>query len=182
MDILSFLPVVLMVVASDSRDTYLPLMAAVIHEGGHLLFAALLKMNISSMEFSLGGALIKTDGADISAWKKAAVLLGGSGVNLICGGFLFIFGLGQGFAMANIILGIFNLLPVKGLDGGSALELILDNFFMPRRVYEISRIISLMFLFAIWVFAVFLMIFSGGNITVYCVFWGLVLVNCRAFS
>lgn len=181
-NMISFLPLIILILISENNGILLPVMAALIHEAGHLLCAAIMKTDISSMSFSLGGATIKTDGEEFDGIKKAVVLLGGSGANLLMMCIALVFKLGEGFAMSNAIIGAFNLLPVKGLDGGSALELVLDMLLLPEATYRITRAISLVFLFIIWATAIFLMIFSGGNITMYCVFWALFFANYKAFS
>ncbi|MBE6543829.1 MAG: hypothetical protein E7675_05470 [Ruminococcaceae bacterium] len=178
-DILSFLPIAVLLAVSGSENILLPIMAAAVHEGGHLMAAAILGIDVCSVRLSFGGAVIKADGLEASEWKKAAVLLSGSLANITVGILVMLLSFASGFAFANLILGVFNLLPVKSLDGGSVAELLLDKFFMPDRVYRITAAISFGILFVMWVAAVFIMIFSRGNITLYCVCLGLFAANYR---
>lgn len=47
------------------------------------------------------------------------------------------------FALANLSLGIFNALPVESLDGGNALEMILQRNFSDKTVYFVTLFVSL---------------------------------------
>jgi len=49
------------------------------------------------------------------------------------------------FALANLSLGIFNALPVESLDGGNALELVLQRNFSDKAVYFITLVVSILF-------------------------------------
>ncbi len=73
------------------------------------------------------------------------------------------------FALLNLIYGIFNLLPVKGLDGGTILNAVLCKFKGPDKAAVIMKIITLSLAVAVIFVAVTLTFRYRLNISIYIV-------------
>ena len=100
------------------------LSAALLHELGHLLVLGLLGGRVTGMRVSVFGAELTTDAARLSYPGEIAAVLAGPAVNLLCG--LALAGLRAWVAAgAHLSLCLFNLLPVRPLDGGRALYLLI---------------------------------------------------------
>lgn len=97
------------------------LLAAGLHEAGHLLALWALGIPFWGLELRGSGAVIRGDlaGEPREAW----VMLAGPGVNLLLA--LLLRRSFPCFTLWNLALGAWNLLPIRGLDGGQALALTL---------------------------------------------------------
>ena len=98
------------------------LSAALLHELGHLLVLYLLGGRGLGLRISIFGAELVTDAARLSYPGELAAVLAGPAVNLLCG-LLLARGHAWVAAGAHLSLCLFNLLPVRPLDGGRALAL-----------------------------------------------------------
>ena len=99
------------------------LAAALLHELGHLAALQALGIPVYCLELRASGAVIRADLRQTpqELWAYAA----GPGVNLLLG-----FALRRtlpGFALCNLALGLWNLLPAEGLDGGQLCALALPR-------------------------------------------------------
>ena len=99
--------------------------AAAIHELSHIL--ALRSFGGASIRLRLGvlGAVMDTDRRRLSYGGELLCVLAGPGANLLCALLLSAAGRGrwEAEAGANLVLCMFNLLPLRPLDGGRALHL-----------------------------------------------------------
>lgn len=71
------------------------------------------------------------------------------------------------FALLNLVIGLFNLLPVKGLDGGTILFCILEKYKGPDKASLVLKIITLILAGAIIITAVTLTLRGKINISIY---------------
>ena len=111
---------------------------AALHEAGHLAAMAALGIRPSSICLTAAGMRIeRPPGLRVSFPREILVALAGPGVSLLLAGGFFALRLAISNAMLsefyflNLGFGLFNLLPVRQLDGGRALY-----FFLCRRVNE----------------------------------------------
>ena len=101
------------------------LWAALLHEAGHWLALRAAGAEILSLRVGILGMVMETDSRRLSYGRELAVLLAGPGVNLLSACLLvWLAEGGEAAAGAHLVLGAFNLLPVRPLDGGRALEML----------------------------------------------------------
>ena len=126
------------VAAAPLPLTAAALLAAALHEGGHLFVLCLFRVPVEGLRLGAVGAVIHARGARrLSYGRELLVTVAGPAANLLLApplaalsarlswewGFL--------FAGANVLLGVYNLLPVPPLDGGRALYLVTAYCFGP---------------------------------------------------
>ena len=109
----------------DPRATAAILTAAALHELGHLLALRLLGIPVFGLRLSGVGASLCADlRGDL---REAWAILAGPGVNLLLA--LCLRSRLPGFALCNLALAAYNLLPVQPLDGGRLCAGILPRVF-----------------------------------------------------
>lgn len=151
--------------ASGWRPLAAVLLAAGVHELGHLLVLALLGAETMSLRLSALGAELETDAARLSYGGELAAVLAGPAANLLCAAALTaLHDKYYTLIGANIILSVFNLLPVRPLDGGRALELLVSWLAGPTAGERVSRFAGWVFGTALAVFLGWLMWKGGGNL------------------
>lgn len=134
--------------------------ACVYHELGHLAAMAVRGDKPEEIIFSGGGICIKQSGQ-----PSFGVLVAGCAVNFLLFLVFFVF-LGRGnifytiFGGANLFVGIFNLLPVGGLDGHGLLEKALFRFLSFEAAQRAMRVTEIIF-GAVWVMGAVLFLASG---------------------
>ena len=99
------------------------LSAAAVHEFGHWLVLRAFGAKILGFRVSVLGAVLETDNRRLSYGQELAATLAGPAVNLLGAALL----VGRGAEVdvgAHLVLGMFNLLPMRPLDGGRALYLV----------------------------------------------------------
>lgn len=104
------------------RSFIVPMAAAacVAHELGHFFMIQLLKGEVKRIRLTAVGAEMVL-GQPLGYWQEGMCALAGPGVNLLLAMGCCSFQNGLAFAGLNLALAIFNLLPVRQLDGGRAL-------------------------------------------------------------
>ncbi len=178
-----FLTVIAMLVVSDRSNISLYFfLSIIIHELGHLLIIWCNQVKISKICFEIYGINIKIDNINHhTTHVDIVVLLGGSLANFIFAFVLYLTNQNMILMVVNIMIGIFNLLPVESLDGGKILNIVLFSFLPMKTAYNISMIISLIFI-SIFSTINFLFIIHGSfnlSLTILCVI--LILKIIRTF-
>ncbi len=102
--------------------------AASVHELGHCLALEAQGARITGLRVGICGAVLESESARLSYGGELLAVLAGPGANLLCALLLAALKTGDWeiTAGANLVLGGFNLLPVRPLDGGRALELLVS--------------------------------------------------------
>lgn len=103
------------------------LSAAALHELGHYLVLRLFGAKIISLRLEVFGAVMETDSGGLSYGRELAAVLAGPAANFLCAFALASPQIPDWYAPAgaHLALGLFNLLPVRPLDGGRAVWLTL---------------------------------------------------------
>ena len=170
-----FCAVVCFMLVVDRTGLVIPTLFAVfIHESGHLLamWAAdchprAIRLIPSSVQIIRGFSPKKCG--------EIAVTVCGPASNLVIFGVLFgnyfIFKNEQslGFAILNLVIAVFNLLPVSGLDGGTLLAAAIAHFTDIYRAERIVRIITAVFACITFLLGVYLWVSGTVNISVFIV-------------
>lgn len=141
------------------------LSAAAVHELGHYLVLRSCGAKISGLRISIFGAVMETESGQLSYGKELAAVLAGPAANLLWALALAAFGGDRQTvsAGANLVLCIFNLLPVRPLDGGRALELLVTWCGGPAAGEWAARWVGACAALALAAGVVFLMWRSGGS-------------------
>lgn len=131
-----------------------------IHESGHLLFMIISKKPPVGVSFQLGGILIDSKG--FSGYNKEFLIaLGGCLFNISAFSLAFLYYLNTKseeallFSASNLGLAIFNLIPVKGLDGMDLIRISLAKKYPLIKTEKICNTISVVFIVLISVISVY---------------------------
>lgn len=126
----SFLAVVALLTLSEtSVSVFISLMSCFLHETGHLLSMFLFGVKVKRIVLYGAGIKIVRGYSLKEKRKELIILISGCIMNVIMF-FLFFFLKGESFktfAIINLLTAIFNILPIKSLDGGAILLLLTEE-------------------------------------------------------
>lgn len=150
----------------------LALYSCLIHELGHLAAMLMVGCKLNEILFYCAGIKITANERyKLSFSRELIVLIAGSVVNIIL--FFICYFCSDKltlkmpvFAIINLLIGLFNLLPVNMFDGGKITELILSKFVMPDTAYYISHILSLIITVSALLASIFLYSLGIVNFTI----------------
>ena len=132
------------------------LLAAALHECGHLLALRAFGVRAEGLRLSALGAVLYARGAQrLSYGRELLVTLAGPGANLLCGFLTALLALRlswtDGFVLAgaHLLLAAFNLLPIPPLDGSRALYLAAAFFFGPLVGDAVTAVTGALFALAL---------------------------------
>ncbi len=158
-----FFAVVALYMLFDRTGIGVPAIAAVLlHEGGHILMMKLTGAKIDAMEFCPFGVRLQKRGM-LGYGSEAAVYLGGVLTNALALLLALPWGGWNLFALSNLALIIFNLLPVGRLDGGQLLRLLLLRRLSPDHADLVRKWIG--FLLLTPLFGAAFLLLPAGNYT-----------------
>ncbi len=170
-----FAAVLSFMLAVDRTGLVIPTFFAVfIHETGHLL--AMWASDCQPKAVRLIPASVQiVRPFSAKPYGEAAIALCGPAANIVV--FLALFinfcafksDISLRFGILNLILGVFNLLPVSGLDGGTLLTLLISRRTDIYRAEGIVRIITAVFAFFAFIAGVYLWVTGTLNISVFIV-------------
>ncbi len=148
------------------------LLAALLHECGHLLAAYALGLTPERMEIGLSGARLRISGGIhrfSTEWLLAAA---GPMVSLLVALLATpLWHLTQAaplFSVVSASLGLLNLLPVRSFDGGRMLACTLEHFLPLPLAARLSDIISFLCLFLLWAVAVYFLLLAADGLSLFC--------------
>lgn len=128
------------------------LLSAFLHEMGHFIALLCVKTAPRKAELSLFGIRLNLKN-NMSTAQKCIVLMAGFAVNFIVSAICFL--LKENIlAYINLIIGIFTALPLSSSDGGTIFKIILEEF-LPQKAEKLFEIISLLLVFIISLFLIF---------------------------
>lgn len=164
--------------------------SSILHETGHLLIMTSVGNKPQAIRFEITGMnIIRQPDLKISTKNEIFIALGGPLINLIC--FLIsvvILCIYENeniltFGCINLILMIFNLLPINKLDGGLALYYILSQKFDNLTCTKILKITSVFFIALIYIWGIFAFVSSKYNISliIIAIFLTLSMFSCNEY-
>ncbi len=168
-----FLAMVTVMIAFDKTGLILPTLFSVIcHEAGHLF--CMWALGSTPKRIKLIPACVQITDSIVRRYKiDNAVSLCGPMVNILL---FFVFYINYSiwksepvliFAFLNLILGLFNLLPVKGLDGGRILHNIIAQKRDIARADLILKLLGFIFAAIFIILAVVLHLKGKINVSIY---------------
>ena len=121
----------ILIFGDDRVYTAIALAAAAVHELGHIIAAALLKIRFRSLSIDIFGAKLGLAAPLYSYRREWLLSAAGPATNLVTGGIAYyIYYLADEpenlryvlfFAIASLFLAVLNLLPIRNFDGGRML-------------------------------------------------------------
>lgn len=165
----------LMTVLEPAGVVFPSLAGAVLHESGHMLAAVLLGIPLRSLDIGTFGASLRVRGSLISYPKEFLLCAAGPAMNFISAAAAVIFSeyrgyyteCGEFFIAVSVMLGLLNLIPAEGFDGGRMLAVVTSALFGPRvsaRFLTVTTFSSIVFL---WMLSVYLLIRYGTSLSLF---------------
>lgn len=165
----------LMLVFQPARIVLSSLGAAVIHELGHITVAAMLGIPLRSLDVGMFGASLKVRGSLISYSKEFLLCAAGPAMNFLSTIFVIALSerrgyfteLGEWFASVSLMLGILNLIPAEGFDGGRMLSVAVNSLLGPRAAARLLSFTTFLSILILWMFSVWLLIRFGTSLSLF---------------
>lgn len=161
------------------------LISAALHEAGHLLAARFFGGEVRQVSVGLAGAEIELQNERISYGGEIAVSLAGPAVSLFLALLFSVFGrLLESAALyqlsgVNLVLFLFNMLPVSVLDGGRALHMLLLRLTTIAAADTVSGVLDTVLSALLVAAGLYVMRFSGRNCSLLlCSAW-IVILCCK---
>lgn len=156
----------------DKTGFVLPMLLAVLlHEAAHL--SVMWAVGCAPKEINLCPGSVQILSSPVKRKPEILILLMGPAINILVFIVLWLAfektvytGVLE-FAVINLIYGVFNLVPVRNLDGGSIVEVILTEFLGFQKARIILNIITVVFAVAILLLALFFSLNGDINYSLY---------------
>ncbi|MBO5701528.1 MAG: site-2 protease family protein [Clostridia bacterium] len=173
--ILPAIILILMLVFQPSGIVLSSLGAAVLHELGHMLAAAILGIPMRSLDVGMFGASLKVRGSLISYPKEFLLCAAGPAMNFLSAIVVIILSERRGyfteisewFASVSLMLGVLNLIPAEGFDGGRMLSVAVTSLFGPRVSAKLLSFSTFMSILLLWMLSVWLLIRFGTSLSLF---------------
>lgn len=170
-----FMAAITLMLATDRTGYMLPtLFAIIVHEAAHLFVMWVLECAPLSVRLIPASVQINQR-FSFSAKNDVLIAAAGPAANLILSACLYFNYAAFGdftvlcYSLLNLIIGCFNLLPVKGLDGGTLLFTLLCKLKGQDKAALYMRIVTLILAAAVIIIAVTLTLRRKFNISIYIV-------------
>jgi stage IV sporulation protein FB len=152
-------------------------LSVLIHETGHILMIYILGFSVDRLVFMAGGIEIGMKYTPVRRLHRVLISSAGCLFNLFSSlaVFLAVYFYPhlkprlEGFFFYSAIMCVFNSLPIKGLDGGAVLDQIFDRLFLPDTAYSLTKAVSLLFTFFLWILACYILFTTGNNLSLFMV-------------
>ena len=148
---------------------------AVLHESGHMLAAVLLGIPLRSLDIGTFGASLKVRGSLISYPKEFLLCAAGPAMNFLSAFAAIIFSehrgyyseCGEWFISVSLMLGLLNLMPAEGFDGGRMLSVVLSSLFGPRVSDKVLSFTTFSSILLLWMLSVYLLVRYGTSLSLF---------------
>ena len=165
----------ILAVSAVDPDSYavLSLIFCILHELGHLVFMLLFKIRVSEIKLYGAGIKICANGVgELKRINQTLIYFGGCLMNLLL--YLIFINIGLvDYALINLIICIFNLLPITHFDGGKILELYLPC------LKRLLKVLSTLFSCILFGIIVALSVISLKDITAYYIIALVFIILCE---
>ncbi|MBQ7173820.1 MAG: hypothetical protein IJR88_06875 [Clostridia bacterium] len=153
----------------DPSPYLLPtLMAALLHECGHLLAFLLLKIPLSGVSVGFFGMRLRSAGRLLSYGEEWLLSASGPLASLFgaaLGALLWNKGsFFASFSCASLLLGLLNLAPIRSFDGGRMLECFLSTLLDPEKSRTVLYFCSCACLFFFFALSSYLFLLAGEGV------------------
>lgn len=173
--ILPAIILILMLLFQPSGIVIASLGAASLHEIGHMLAAVWLGIPLRSLDIGMFGASLKVRGVLISYPKEFLLCAAGPAMNFLSAVIVIMLSekrgyysdVGEWFACVSLMLGILNLIPAEGFDGGRILHVVLTSMFGPRISARVLSYTTFGSILILWMFSVYLLIRFGTSLSLF---------------
>lgn len=168
---LSILYFAFVYIANPGDYFFMLLLSATLHEAGHIFAAKMLGVKIDEFGITLLGAKLKLGGNLVSYSGDALIYLAGAVSNLSASFTALVLRQFYSddrlifFVFANLAYAVFNMLPIRGLDGGGFLLSLLCRKGELYNSERILDIVSLVFVIFFCILSVFLITFTEFNLS-----------------
>ena len=157
----------------DLRLIICAVIGMALHEAAHIICAKIYEYDIKSLELSAQGLTIDFND-NPTGYKNLLILMSGPMMNLTVSAILFLWHGNhlQSPATFNLSFGLFNLLPMRFLDGGRILEEILECVFPLNISVRICKYVNTFLLCVTWCFSIYCFLFESTHSSsmFFCVF------------
>lgn len=165
-----FTALVAFLISMNTNNVLITLVSSLLHEAGHLFVMCRSGCKPLCVSFEITGMnIIRNSDLKISLKNELLISVGGPLINfiivLVCG-FLYCFYQKEiilTFAVINLILMIFNLLPIKGLDGGRTLLFLMSEKMRIENCILILKITSAIFIILIYLWGFYVLFVTRYN-------------------
>ena len=170
---LGFFAILMLTTLWFTSPHYFPALIAsvAIHEAGHLFMAKACNIPIQELQLDIFGASITPINIFYSYKKEILLCLGGPLSNFFSVIIIFFIPCVsqtlQNFMVSSFALGLINMLPIIGFDGGRIFSDIMNMIIQPHVTYKIMKAISFIFIFSLWCFSVYLMLKVTASLTMF---------------
>lgn len=174
---ISFFAIMLILALFLSSSFYalIPLIAALLHEFGHIFAAKARKVNLDKFNIGIFGARLSMNSSLCSYKDEITICAAGPLTNLI---FAYltkllmiyfqiespIFNI---FIFSSISLAVINLLPIRSFDGGRILYSIISNLSTPQKAEHTVEALSFFLLFTLWCISVYLLLKTSASLSLF---------------
>ena len=145
------------------------LLAAALHEVGHLLAARALKVSVSALRLGFLGARMEIGDGTLSYGAEWGIAAAGPLASFVCAGIAAPFRNASEFALrfcaVSLLLGLLNLLPIDTFDGGRMARCTVAKLFGQSASDAVCRVLSFCMLFSLWSLSVYLLLRAGSGIS-----------------
>lgn len=158
--------------AKGSYTIPLCLVSSFLHELGHLYMMHIFGRNVRSVSVSPFEISIKSDTKVLSKSQEILITVAGVAVNFFLSLIAFIFllffdsNILFDIIMCNLCIGVFNLLPIRSLDGGQLLSVLLCDKFAPDTCDKIMNILSVILIIPIATAGYYVLFVSRYNYSI----------------
>lgn len=161
--------VTLFLLADKTGISILALIACIIHESGHLIMFFIVGHKPTALAFEITGIRLTKPYTELSYTKELLVQLAGSFTNLavFCSLLSSLSSINKIsiFAVINLVIGIFNLIPVKSFDGGKIFEMLALKLFTVKTATSICTLIDAACIAVMLFFTIYSFISGNRSIT-----------------